>query len=134
MYYTLYNMSNTDNTDRTIGQVKWFNTKTGYGFITALDGDHKDKDIFTHYSSLRVTDSQYKYLIQGEYVELVVIKSSQGNHEYQSSDVTGIKCGGLMCETRKTNMQDDKQTANRKYKTRPSAQKTAPAGEPATEN
>ena len=127
-------MSNTDNTDRTIGQVKWFNTKTGYGFITALDGDHKDKDIFTHYSSLRVTDSQYKYLIQGEYVELVVIKSSQGNHEYQSSDVTGIKCGGLMCETRKTNMQDDKQTTNRKYKTRPSAQTSAPTDEPATEN
>ena len=134
MYYTLYKMSNTDNSDRTIGQVKWFNTKTGYGFITALDGDHKDKDIFTHYSSLRVTDSQYKYLIQGEYVELVVIKSTQGNHEYQSSDVTGIKCGGLMCETRKTNMQDDKQTTNRKYKTRPSAQKTASADEPATEN
>lgn len=127
-------MSNTDNSDRTIGQVKWFNTKTGYGFITALDGDHKDKDIFTHYSSLRVTDSQYKYLIQGEYVELVVIKSAQGNHEYQSSDVTGIKCGGLMCETRKTNMQDDKQTTNRKYKTRQSAQKTASADEPATEN
>lgn len=134
MYYTLYKMSNTDNSDRTIGQVKWFNTKTGYGFITALDGDHKDKDIFTHYSSLRVTDSQYKYLIQGEYVELVVIKSAQGNHEYQSSDVTGIKCGGLMCETRKTNMQDDKQTTNRKYKTRQSAQKTASADEPATEN
>jgi cold shock CspA family protein len=134
MYYTLYKMSNTDNSDRTIGQVKWFNTKTGYGFITALDGDHKDKDIFTHYSSLRVTDSQYKYLIQGEYVELVVIKSAQGNHDYQSSDVTGIKCGGLMCETRKTNMQDDKPSSNRKYKTRPSAQKSTSTDEPVTEN
>ena len=60
-------MSNTDNSTRITGQVKWFNTKTGYGFITALDGDHKDKDIFTHYSSLRVTDSQYKYLIQEEF-------------------------------------------------------------------
>lgn len=127
-------MSNTDTSTRITGQVKWFNTKTGYGFITALDGDHKDNDIFTHYSSLRVTDSQYKYLIQGEYVEFMVVKSSQGNHEYQSSDVTGIKCGGLMCETRKMNMQDDKQSSGRKYKTRPSAQKSASADESTNDN
>ena len=134
MQYTLYNMSNTDNSTRITGQVKWFNTKTGYGFITALDGDHKDKDIFTHYSSLRVTDSQYKYLIQGEYVEFLIVKSSQGNHEYQSSDVTGIKCGGLMCETRKMNMQDDRQSSNRKYKTRPSAQKSTSTDDSTTNN
>jgi cold shock protein len=127
-------MSSTDNSTRITGQVKWFNTKTGYGFITALDGDHTGKDIFTHYSSLRVTDSQYKYLIQGEYVEFMVVKSAQGNHEYQSSDVTGIKCGGLMCETRKLNMQDDKQPSNRKYKTRPPAQKSSSADEPAADN
>jgi CspA family cold shock protein len=127
-------MSNTDNSTRITGQVKWFNTKTGYGFITALDGDHKDKDIFTHYSSLRVTDSQYKYLIQGEYVEFLIVKSSQGNHEYQSSDVTGIKCGGLMCETRKMNMQDDRQSSNRKYKTRPSAQKSTSTDDSTTNN
>ena len=125
-------MSTTDNSTRITGQVKWFNTKTGYGFITALDGEHKDKDIFTHYSSLRVTDSQYKYLIQGEYVEFMVVKSSQGNHEYQSSDVTGIKCGGLMCETRKMNMHDDKQSSTRKYKTRPSKKTTST--EPTSDN
>lgn len=118
-------MSTTDNSTRITGQVKWFNTKTGYGFITALDGDHTGKDIFTHYSSLRVTDSQYKYLIQGEYVELMIVNSAQGNHEYQSSDVTGIKGGGLMCETRKLNMQDDKQSSTRKYKTRPSQKPTS---------
>ena len=118
-------MSTTDNSTRITGQVKWFNTKTGYGFITAIDGDHTGKDIFTHYSSLRVTDSQYKYLIQGEYVELMIVKSAQGNHEYQSSDVTGIKGGGLMCETRKLNMQDYKQSSTRKYKTRPSQKPTS---------
>jgi len=112
-------MSNTENsTTRMVGQVKWFNTKTGYGFITAKEGEHEGKDIFTHYSSIRVTDSQYKYLVQGEYVDLVIVKSSQGNHEFQSSDVTGIKGGGLMCETRKMNMQEDKQPSSRKYKTR----------------
>ena len=117
--YMYYTMSSTDNSTRQIGQVKWFNTKTGYGFITAKQGEHEGKDIFTHYSSIRVTDSQYKYLVQGEYVELVIVKYSQGNHEYQSSDVTGILGGGLMCETRKLNMQEDKQPSNRKYKTRP---------------
>jgi cold shock CspA family protein len=118
-------MSNTDtSTARLIGQVKWFNTKTGYGFITAKEGEHEGKDIFTHYSSIRVTDSQYKYLVQGEYVDLVIVKSSQGNHEFQSSDVTGIKGGGLMCETRKLNMPDEKQPSTRKYKTRPPSQKS----------
>ena len=50
--------------DRLTGQVKWFNNKAGYGFITVSSGEHKDKDIFTHYSGIRVTNSQYKYLIQ----------------------------------------------------------------------
>jgi cold shock CspA family protein len=124
-------MSNTENsTTRMVGQVKWFNTKTGYGFITAKEGEHEGKDIFTHYSSIRVTDSQYKYLVQGEYVDLVIVKSSQGNHEFQSSDVTGIKGGGLMCETRKMNMQEDKQPSNRKYKTRQQPQKSTSTDAP----
>ena len=113
-----------ENFTRVIGQVKWFNTKTGYGFVTVKEGDHEGKDIFTHYSSIRVSDSQYKYLVQGEYVETIIIKSSQGNHEFQSSDVTGIKEGGLMCETRKQNMQEDNPNSNRKYRTRPQSQKS----------
>jgi cold shock CspA family protein len=113
-------MSSTQETSeqtRVIGQVKWFNNKTGYGFITAKEGEHDGKDIFTHYSSIRVTDSQYKYLVQGEYVELIVIKSTTGQHEYQSSDVSGIKGGLLMCETRQQNQPSDK-PVTRKYRTR----------------
>ena len=91
-------------TDRYTGQVKWFNNRTGYGFITICDGEHKDKDIFTHYSSIRVSDSQYKYLVQGEYVELGLIKPDAGDHEYQAVDVTGIKSGRIMCETRQQSM------------------------------
>lgn len=118
-------MSNTDlnqnNDTRIIGQVKWFNTKTGYGFITAREGDHTGKDVFTHYSSVRVNDSQYKYLVQGEYVEFEVVKSSTGQHEYQSANVSGIKGGGLMCETRQQNAPTDSERplSVRKYKTRP---------------
>lgn len=87
-------------TDRFTGQVKWFNNKTGYGFVTLCDGEHKDKDIFTHYSAIRVSDSQYKYLVQGEYVELGLTKPESGPHEFQAVDVCGIKGGPIMCETR----------------------------------
>jgi CspA family cold shock protein len=82
------------------GKVKWFNNKAGYGFITAVDGDIKDKDIFVHYSTINVANPQYKYLVQGEYVEFVLVKTTSGDHEWQASNVSGIKGGKLMCETR----------------------------------
>jgi cold shock CspA family protein len=87
--------------DRLVGQVKWFNNKAGYGFITVSDGELASKDIFIHYSSIRVTNSQYKYLVQGEYVEFTLSKPTGEVHEFQASDVSGIKGGALMCETRR---------------------------------
>ena len=91
-------MSSTD--ERLTGQVKWFNNRTGYGFITLVDGEHKDKDIFTHFSAIQVSDSQYKFLVQGEYVELGLSKPDSGNHEFQATNVTGVKGGKIMCEMR----------------------------------
>lgn len=90
---------------RLVGQVKWFNNKAGYGFITIRDGEYADKDIFAHYSELRVTTSQYKYLMEGEYVEFDLVKTEGSKHEYQATDISGIKGGGLMCETRNANRQ-----------------------------
>jgi cold shock CspA family protein len=87
---------------RMIGQVKWFNNKAGYGFITVNEGEHANKDVFIHYSSIRVTNSQYKYLVQGEYVEFVLTKSSTEGHEFQANDISGIKGGPLMCESRQS--------------------------------
>ena len=78
--------------DRLLGQVKWFNNKAGYGFITVNDGDFSGKDIFIHYSAIRVTNSQYKYLVQGEYVEFSLVKSSTDGHEFQAVDISGVKC------------------------------------------
>lgn len=86
---------------RLIGQVKWFNSKAGYGFITI--NDESKKDIFTHYSNIKVDNTQYKYLIQGEYVEFEMSSSNNENHEFQATNVTGIQKGKLMCETRHTN-------------------------------
>ena len=86
----------TDVTSTFEGRVKWFNNKAGYGFIT----DNSANDIFVHHTSLLVTSEQYKYLVQGEYVEFKVIKTTNSKYEYQADQVRGIKGGKLMCETR----------------------------------
>jgi len=83
-----------------IGRVKWFNNKAGYGFITVTDGSRSGSDIFVHHSAINVENQQYKYLVQGEYVEFGLIKTTSGDHEWQASSVNGIKGGKLMCETR----------------------------------
>jgi cold shock CspA family protein len=87
---------------RHIGQVKWFNNKAGYGFITMKDESGKESDIFTHYSTVKVGDSQYKYLVQGEYVEFELTESTNKNHKFQATNITGIQNGKLMCETRQS--------------------------------
>ncbi len=88
-------------TERLIGKVKWFNNKAGYGFITVSDGDLSNKDIFAHYSNINVSNSQYKYLVQGEYVEFCLSNTDGGAHEFQATNITGIKGGSIMCETRR---------------------------------
>jgi cold shock CspA family protein len=96
---------------RITGRVKWFNNKAGYGFITVTDGEHLGSDMFVHHSAISVLDQQYKYLVQGEYVELIIEKSKGGVHEYQAVSVSGIKGGKLMCETR-----NEFKTARNSYK------------------
>ena len=118
----------TDSQDvRHIGQVKWFNNKTGYGFITVIDGDLTGKYIFTHYSAIHVSNSQYKYLMQGEYVEFGVIKLDQGNHEYQSTNISGIKGGTLMCEARNTAFSQERKPRTN-VDERPASPTTVPPG------
>ena len=88
------------NAERITGQVKWFNNKAGFGFITVCHGEHKGKDIFVHFSAVKVHNSQYKYLVQGEYVDFNISKPDNGLHEYHAVHVSGVKGGTLMCETR----------------------------------
>jgi CspA family cold shock protein len=90
-----------NSSSRLVGRVKWFNNKAGYGFITVSDGERAGSDIFVHHSGIQVSNEQYKYLVQGEYVEFTVIKTEGGAHEYQAGDVSGINGGKLMCETRR---------------------------------
>jgi len=87
--------------DRYTGRVKWFNNKAGYGFVTVTDGPKAGTDVFVHHSSIKVDGELYKYLVQGEYVEFSLLSSTSDNHEFQAGDVSGIKGGKLMCETRR---------------------------------
>jgi cold shock CspA family protein len=86
--------------DRILGRVKWFNNKAGYGFITITDGPRSGSDIFIHHSAISVINQQYKYLVQGEYVEFSLVSTHGGVHEFNAANVSGIKSGKLMCETR----------------------------------
>jgi CspA family cold shock protein len=81
------------------GRVKWFNNKAGYGFITT-ENDTYSGDVFVHHSALFTANEQYKYLVQGEYVEFQLSRVTGGTHEWQAEKVSGLNGGKLMCETR----------------------------------
>jgi cold shock CspA family protein len=92
-------------TTKYTGRVKWFNNKSGYGFITVVSADTdglvaSGLDVFAHHSEITVGEDQYRYLVQGEYVEFSVCKTSSGHHEFQCSNISGIRGGQLICETR----------------------------------
>lgn len=54
------------------GTVKWFDSKKGYGFITAEDG----KEIFVHYSG--IAKEGYKTLAEGQAVEFDLADGKNG--------------------------------------------------------
>ncbi len=83
------------------GIIKWFNSKSGYGFITFTSNieNIKDRDIFVHHSKINVSDKIYRYLCDGEKVTFSVCKSEANNtkHQYQASNVKGDG-SSLICE------------------------------------
>jgi cold shock CspA family protein len=74
--------------------VKWFNAKAGFGFVTV-----GSEDVFVHHSEVQVGKEQFRYLVEGEYVELTVTKKA-GEEKRQGSVITGIGGGRVMCEVR----------------------------------
>ncbi|GAB4320816.1 MAG: cold-shock protein [Candidatus Sumerlaeia bacterium] len=56
-----------------IGTVKWFNDKKGFGFITPDDGG---KDFFAHYSEIK--SDGYRSLQEGQKVEFEAGSSPKG--------------------------------------------------------
>jgi len=84
----------------TSGRVKWFNNKAGYGFITVTSKDHNGEDVFVHHTAIQVKQEQYRYLVQGEYVNFKLCAVEDAQHKWQAGEVHGIDNGKLMCETR----------------------------------
>jgi CspA family cold shock protein len=85
-------------TTRLQGMVKWFNSKAGYGFITVCG---EERDIFVHYSNIKVANLPYTYLSQGEYVEFELAETTNEQHKFQAVNITGIAGGPILCETRR---------------------------------
>jgi CspA family cold shock protein len=54
------------------GTVKWFNSRKGYGFIAASDGN----DVFVHYSS--ISSDGYKTLEEGDAVTFDIVQGEKG--------------------------------------------------------
>ena len=89
-------MSSSDNV--TTGSVKWFNKKTGYGFITPKDGG---TDVFVHHTGLNVSDGHSKFLSEGEYVQYTTEPVEGDDSRIRAVNVSGMNGGKLVCETRR---------------------------------
>ena len=68
--------------ERHNGRVKWFNSKSGFGYITVLENELIGQDIFVHHTAINVSGRIYKYLVQGEYVSIEVSHSDNDKYEY----------------------------------------------------
>lgn len=66
---------------KTIGTVKWFDNKKGYGFHQNETGE----DVFAHYRS--IIGEGYKTLTEGQQVEFLQVKSDKG---WQAAEVVLI--------------------------------------------
>jgi len=59
------------------GQVKWFNPRKGYGFITP-EGTESANDIFVHYSSIIMDGEGFRTLHEQDKVEFNIVDGQKG--------------------------------------------------------
>jgi CspA family cold shock protein len=58
--------------ERVTGQVKWFDSKKGFGFLQTDDGN----EVFVHYSEISSTG--FKNLEEGQKVEFEIVEGKKG--------------------------------------------------------
>ena len=73
-----------------IGRVKWFNSRKGFGFIETGDNEY-----FVHQKSIK--SEGFRTLYQGETVEFKITEGT-GDHESQAIDITGVNGSQLLCQ------------------------------------
>ncbi len=88
----------TEATERYQAVVKWFNPRTGYGFLTDLKSK---EDIFVHHKGITTDSDVYRTLITGEYVCYDLSSDKSGKN--LAVNVTGIGGGPLMCQRPRPN-------------------------------
>lgn len=83
---------------RVIGNVKWYDSKKGYGFVTLVtpDLDNTGNDVFVHYSNINVSEGNYKRLFPGEYIEFELGPGNDGRSV--CLNVSGLHGGLILCE------------------------------------
>ncbi len=64
------------------GEVKWFNDKKGFGFITSND---EGTDVFVHFNA--ISGEGFKTLKEGDEVEYEVVSGPKGD---QAANVTKL--------------------------------------------
>ena len=57
------------------GTVKWFNGRKGFGFITPDEGE---KDVFVHFSAIKVNEGEFASLNENDKVEYKVEETEKG--------------------------------------------------------
>ena len=77
-----------------LGQVKWFDNKLGYGFVSVLTNSHKGTDIFVHQTNINPLETEYRTLMKGEYISLNISEDDK----IQALNVTGVLGGSLRCD------------------------------------
>jgi CspA family cold shock protein len=67
----------------TVGKIKWFDNKKGFGFIRTNDNP---EDIFVHYTNIQGTG--FKTLEDGDTVQFELVQGNKGLHAENVVKVT----------------------------------------------
>ena len=85
---------------RTLGRVKWFDNRKGFGFVNSLVDQ---SEVFVHHSGLKSASGVFRTLYPGEYIEFELTTDTASTRQFAVS-VTGVQGGLLLCENTDTRL------------------------------